>query len=210
MQDDPLEQPLRDAAGAYHTPPDLDAAGRESMWHAIEAAHFDAPARRTNRGRLPTWIGLAAAVVIGIGLGRFTPLDRLLHPAAPPPSTVVAAAPAALPMPPALEPTTSRYFGQTAALLLAFPSEVRGGRADQQFIGRASNLLLTTRLLLDSPAARDPKRRRLFDDLEVVLAQIVRLQAEPNTTDLDLINQALEQRDVMPRLRMAAADLSTD
>ncbi len=210
MQDDPLEPTLQDAAFTYHTPPELDAARREAMWRAIESAHFDAPALRASRRGLPAWIGLAAAVVIGIGLGRFTPLDRLLHPAAPATSSAVAAASIALPMPSALEPTTSQYLGQTAALLLALPAEARGGRADGQFIGRASNLLLTTRLLLDSPAARDPKLRRLFDDLEVVLAQIVRLQAEPNTTDLDLINQALEQRDVLPRLRMAAADLPTD
>jgi hypothetical protein len=42
-----------------------------------------------------------------------------------------------------------------------------------------------------------------------VLAQIVRLQADTtDNTELDLINRALEQRDVIPRLQTAVADIS--
>ncbi len=208
MQDNRFDQRFQDAARRYHEPPDLDAATRASMWADIEARHF-APRRPY---RIPTWIGLAAAIVVGIGLGRFTPLDRVLHPApvAPAPTPTVAAAPVTLPVPAIYEPTTSQYLGQTAALLGALSSEVHGGRADRPFIDRAQNLLLTTRLLLDSPAAQDAKLRGLLDDLEVVLAQVVRLQSERDTADLDLINQALEQRDVLPRLRTAAADISAD
>lgn len=210
MQDDRFEQRFQDAARRYHQPPELDASARESMWAEVEARHF-APHRRY---RIPTWIGLAAAIVIGVALGRFTPLDRLLHPApavpAPIATPIVAAASSRLPVPAVYEPTTSQYLGQTAALLVALPSEVHGGRADRPFIDRAQNLLLTTRLLLDSPAAQDVKLRGLLDDLEVVLAQVVRLQSERDSTDLDLINQALEQRDVLPRLRTAAADISAD
>ena len=81
--------------------------------------------RRTARYRIPTWIGLAAAIVIGVALGRFTPLDRLLHPApavpAPIATPIVAAAPSRLPVPAVYEPTTSQYLGQTAALLVALP-----------------------------------------------------------------------------------------
>ena len=210
MQDDHFESPLRDAARSYHEPPPLDAAAREAMWTEIEAHGLVAPLRRPHR--LPAWVGLAAAVVLGIGLGRFTPLDGWLHPAPPRPASPTAlAAPAArLPVPAVYEPTTSQYLGQTSALLVALPSEVHDGRANALFINRAQNLLLTTRLLLDSPAAQDAKLRGLLDDLEVVLAQVVRLQAAPSTTDLDLINQALEQRDVLPRLRNAAADISAD
>ncbi len=210
MQDDHFESPLRDAARSYHEPPPLDAAAREAMWTEIEAHGLVAPSRRPHR--LPAWVGLAAAVMLGIGLGRFTPLDGWLHPAAPQPAlpTAAAAPPTRLPVPAVYEPTTSQYLGQTSALLVALPSEVHDGRADAMFINRAQNLLLTTRLLLDSPAAQDAKLRGLLDDLEVVLAQVVRLQAAPSTTDLDLINQALEQRDVLPRLRTAAADISAD
>jgi hypothetical protein len=95
-------------------------------------------------------------------------------------------------------------------LLVSLPAEVHAGRADDQFLGRAHDLLLTTRLLLDSPAAADPRNRALFEDLELVLAQIVRLQTDESRADLDLIREALEQRDVLTRLRSAVADISAD
>jgi hypothetical protein len=50
----------------------------------------------------------------------------------------------------------------------------------------------------------------LFEDLELVLAQIVRLQSQQSREELELIRQALEQRDVLPRLRDAVADISAD
>jgi hypothetical protein len=211
MQDEQFEPPLQAAARAYHEPPALDAATREAMWAEIETRGVASPLTSRAR-RVPTWVGLAAAVVVGIALGRFTPLDGVLHPSAtaPAPGPAAAAAIPRLPVPAVYEPTTSQYLGQTTALLVALPSEVGDGRADVLFINRAQNLLLTTRLLLDSPAAQDAKLRGLLDDLEVVLAQVVRLQATSTATDLDLINQALEQRDVLPRLRTASADISAD
>jgi hypothetical protein len=208
MQDDRFEPPLPDAVKEYRTPPALDAAAREAMWSEIEARHFTP--RPAPRGRwTPGWIGLAAALVIGVALGRFLP-RRPTAPATPVAAALPSAAVAKLPVPAVYEPTTSQYLGQTTALLVALPSEVRDGHANALFISRAQNLLLTTRLLLDSPAAHNPKLRGLLDDLEVVLAQVVRLQAAPGTDDLDLINQALEQRDVLPRLRTAAADITAD
>ncbi len=106
---------------------------------------------------------------------------------------------------------TSKYLGQTAALLIALPDRMHAGRAaDQQFVTRAGELLTRTRLLLDSPAASDPSMRTLLEDLELVLAQVVRLEDGHSRTELDLINQALEQRDVIPRLRSAVADISTN
>ena len=52
--------------------------------------------------------------------------------------------------------------------------------------------------------------RNLLEDLELVLAQIVHMQNNQSHTELDLINRALEQRDVIPRLRTAAADISAN
>jgi hypothetical protein len=43
-----------------------------------------------------------------------------------------------------------------------------------------------------------------------VLAQIVRLQTDDGRSELELIRMALEQRDVLPRLRTAVADISAD
>jgi len=106
--------------------------------------------------------------------------------------------------------TTSRYFGQAAALLVELPAEARNGRADSHLTGRAHDLLLTTRLLLDSPAADDTRIRALLEDLELVLAQVTRLQSggPQGKSELDLIRQAVDQRDVLPRLRSAVVDIS--
>jgi hypothetical protein len=52
--------------------------------------------------------------------------------------------------------------------------------------------------------------RNLLEDLELVLAQVVRLHDAPSRTELDLIHQALDQREVLPRLTNAAADISAN
>jgi hypothetical protein len=192
------------------------------MWSAIEhdafPRRFASPSaeRTSDVGRRTsnverwfsarTLLPLAAVLLLGVALGRFS--ARRAPAASPgiagraPSDTVSLAEP--------YQSTASRYLGQTAALLVALPGEVRAGRADDRFLGRAHDLLLTTRLLLDSPAAADPRFRTLLEDLELVLAQVVRLQTDQGRVDLDLIREALEQRDVLPRLRTAVADISAD
>jgi hypothetical protein len=101
---------------------------------------------------------------------------------------------------------TSEYLGRAQALLAALPAQLHARRADPAYLSRADDLLLQTRLLLDSPAATDPALRALFDDLEMVLAQVVRLPRDHDALRVELLNQSLEQRDVLPRLRDAVAD----
>jgi hypothetical protein len=153
-------------------------------------------------------VPLAAVLLLGVAIGRFA-IPRKA-PLAPSQNTVSRVPADTLLLSEPYQSKTSQYLGQTAALLVALPGEVRAGRADDRFLGRAHDLLLTTRLLLDSPAAADPRFRTLLEDLELVLAQVVRLQTDPGHGDLDLIRQALEQRDVLPRLRTAVADISAD
>ncbi|HEX4684323.1 MAG TPA: hypothetical protein VH277_16515 [Gemmatimonadaceae bacterium] len=215
MKEDRFEALMRDAAHTFRKPPEPDL---DEMWSGIERA-MDAEAvqRRAAGSRWPRWTGtigiIAATLVVGIGLGRISMTGRqaatpnrvaTVQPVQPAPvaSTAIASG---------FDVETSRYLGQTAALLIALPSEMHDGRTDEQFVGRASELLTRTRLLLDSPAANDPQMRNLLEDLELVLAQIVRLQdAHASRTELDLINRALQQRDVIPRLRNAAADISAN
>jgi len=221
MTEDRFDELMRDAAQTYRKPvePDFDA-----MWKGIESEHFGGRVTggREERGvvRWATnrWVGVAATLLIGIGVGRMsTALEKQAIPVAPASAPVVppvASATTTRDEDMAAQPydrETSKYLGQTAALLISLPGEVRAGRADAQFVSRAGDLLTTTRLLLDSPAAKDPAMRNLFEDLELVLAQVVRLQNNHGTrTDLDLITEALQQRDVLPRLRTAAADISAN
>jgi hypothetical protein len=208
MTDDRFEALMRDAAHTFRKPPEPDL---EEMWVGIEGA-LSAERRAVSAGpRIPRWVfslsAIAATLVVGIALGR---MSLKSAPAAAPVVTKVATVASDSPAE-TFDVETSRYLGQTAALLIALPSEVHDGRTDEQFVGRASELLTRTRLLLDSPAANDAEMRSLLEDLELVLAQIVRLQdAHASRTELDLINRALQQRDVIPRLRTAAADISAN
>ncbi len=157
------------------------------------------------------WLRTAAVLLIGVAIGRVStrPPSNGAAPAAVAAAVTVAVAPFAAAdstMRSAEQVATGEYLGRTQALLAALPSELRAPGADPAYLTRADALLLETRLLLDSPASADPALRALFDDLELVLAQIVRLRGRQDSTDVDFLHQALEQRDVLPRLRDAVAD----
>ncbi|HXT15721.1 MAG TPA: hypothetical protein VN706_08830 [Gemmatimonadaceae bacterium] len=213
MKEDRFESLMRDAAQTFRRPPEPDL---DAIWDGIEREL--APATRettqspSRMWRVASTISvIAATLVIGIVLGRVSMRRDSAVSGVGAVTKVAAVATADSSLSAPYDVETSRYLGQTAALLIALPSEVRAGRADEQFVGRASELLTRTRLLLDSPAASDAEMRSLLEDLELVLAQIVRLQNDTTSrTELDLINRALQQRDVMPRLRTAAADISAN
>jgi hypothetical protein len=215
-EEDRFDELMRDAERTYRNPPKPDF---DAMWTSIEREAFGGTTqqRSPNGAERPTfrlvtnrWVGIAATLVIGIGIGRAS--STLNRPATSNVNvlpTVAAVTPvrpdSAIARPYELE--TSQYLGQTAALLVSLPSEIKAGRTSAQFTTRAGDLLSRTRLLMDSPAAIDPAMRGLLEDLELVLVQVVRLQ---DGTDLDLINRALEQRELIPRLRTAAADISAN
>jgi hypothetical protein len=223
MTEERFDKLMRDAAETFHRPPE---APLEEMWRAIEpraglcagASEESASpmARAMRRFHAPTWLAIAATLVIGIGIGRGSKsIGHEVVSRQPQQVAAVEPSPAtttrndtALDRPYELE--TSQYLGQTAALLIALPSEAKSARVDQQFSARATDLLARTRLLMDSPAADEPAMHDLLEDLELVLAQVVRLRANGTRTDLDIINRALEQRDVIPRLRTAVADISAN
>ena len=205
-----LEQLLVEMRRSYNVPPEppLDA-----MWEQVGqrrwAGHGTGPAGRSaggKRGRTMWWLGMAAALVLGVAVGRFTNASR---PGASSPGASSTETPATVASrelsAESYDRTTTRYLGQTAALLVALPAEVRAGRPDRRFVARAAELLTTTRLLLDSPAAADPKVRALLEDLELVLAQVAHLEPDRGRIELELIAQALEQRDLLPRLTSAVA-----
>lgn len=240
MKDEDFERLMRDAAHTYRRPPALDA---DATWRAIERALPTAgeappelglveadearPLRPASPQARPTWARpwahplarMAAMLLVGVAVGRASVARPTVAPAndvvamsvAAPPSDGRAAAPAPG------QVATDIYLMRTAALLAGLPDELRARRGDAVFHSQADALLLQTRLLLDSPAAADPAFRALLDDLEIVLAQVVRLDAAAGGRDrmeVEFLHEALEQRDVLPRLREAvagnAADLAAD
>jgi hypothetical protein len=123
---------------------------------------------------------------------------------------------------PALPDSTVQRFYRTAALQTLAQAEalltayrgaeaVRDPAAMQQAARWARDVLSSTRLLLDSPAGRDPQMRMLFTDLELILAQIVQLSGTPlRTRERELIEDAMRDRDLLPRIRSAVpAGLAT-
>jgi transposase len=152
---------------------------------------------------------MAAMLLVGVAVGRASVgHDAPARDATS--TTSVASASATDSAPSAEQVATDRYLARTEALLAGLPDELRARRGDAAFLSRADALLLQTRLLLDSPAAADPALRALLDDLEVVLAQVVRLDARRDPVEVDFLHEALEQRDVLPRLREAVADNATE
>jgi hypothetical protein len=203
MDEQRFEKVIRELPEDFKVPD----APLEEMWRVIESAHFDRQASRSRTWMKATpWIAVAAALVIGIGIGRYLPTKQ---------STVAPTVASTTASPgdadtsavaDAYRYQTSRYLGQAAALLISLPAKDASARADTKFSNEAADLLVTTRLLIDSPAAnQDPKLRSLLEDLELVLVQIARLRGERNKGDLDLIHQAVEQGDVLSRLNSAVA-----
>ncbi|HEX6600569.1 MAG TPA: hypothetical protein VF034_14740 [Gemmatimonadaceae bacterium] len=96
---------------------------------------------------------------------------------------------------------------QAEALLTAYRAsddQPRDQESMQQAGRWARDVLTSTRLLLDSPAGNDPQMRALFTDLELVLAQIVQLSGAPlQAGERELIERAMRDRDLLPRLRSA-------
>jgi hypothetical protein len=197
MNDDELDQRLRDAARGYNAPPETP---REAMWAAIESRRRASGAGERaatrviplgRRGWVP-WAAAAAAVLaVGIGIGRVSVQ----------PETATWQGPSA-------NATTYRlaaqeHLGQSEAFLTLFRTSLQEQSDYRLASASARQLLATNRLLLDSPAAIEPATRLLLEDLELVLAEIAQLSRQSREQDLQLIRDGIERGNVMPRLRTA-------
>lgn len=101
----------------------------------------------------------------------------------------------------------AEHLARTEALLTSFRAEARSGTVDAQIGGWARDLLRTTRLMESSTENQDPTMRRLFGDLELVLVQIAQYsataQGQQRGEELDLIEQSIDRRGVLGKLRAA-------
>jgi hypothetical protein len=204
MTDERLNELLDDASRTYRVPPEPDVA---AMWAAIERDAFVDHPRWRRWAQSPSWrvlvVGMAATLVLGIGLGRMMPNTSG-------PAVVSAPATDSAPrtIPAAYDRTATELLGRTAILLTALPVDGDASpRADARFASQARELLTTARLLLDSPASSDQRFKELLQDLELVLAQIARL-TPGRGGEMEFITDALQERDVVPRIRSAVARLS--
>jgi hypothetical protein len=142
-------------------------------------------------------VGVAALLVLGIGIGRLTVKTQ---PVSPAPEL---AARAQDRQTVAMAIVAIQHLSRVEALLTGFRAEGRTAGGDANFSASARDLLSTTRLLLDSPELTDPQMRGLLEDLELVLVQITQLSAEHGHEEVDLITEGLKQRGLLSRLRSA-------
>ncbi|MFW6084259.1 MAG: hypothetical protein ACODAA_03510 [Gemmatimonadota bacterium] len=282
------------ARDLYHAPPETP---REEMWATIEArldsaegdsdgAVVDANApdaavlplrsdRAPGSSRRPTrrmawWIGIAAALLVGLGIGRLTlrpqladlrvasesevetsgettvaetsPSDTVGSGAESadrtPPTTAPAdgrgrpdaddrlvSGDAAAPTPPAADrppddtgvgsgrapglqglqyaATTRRLLDRGESFLATVQADLASGAPDPETEAWARSLLSRTRVLMASPPARDSESRRLLEDLELMLAQIVVTTATGDPGEARILGEGLEDGDLLYRLRSA-------
>ena len=66
-------------------------------------------------------------------------------------------------------------------------------QGDAQLTAWSHDLLESTRLLIDSPAGRDPKRRVLLLELELILVQLVESGPAMRTEDRTMMDNLLSQ-----------------
>jgi hypothetical protein len=226
-EDEKFDRWIGDVARTYNAPP--AAVPRDAMWDAIRAASAEMPGRpyesgspgdlvlrpvRTVPRAAPHWWQLAAAAVllvgVGIGIGRFLP-SSAVGPNAPLPT--VAAAPerpdaaARSARSESYDMVAVRHLSISESLLTSF-RRVPIDAVDASLQSWARDLLVDTRLLLDSPAATDINRRRLFQDLELVLAEIVQLPAE-SSADRSLVHRSIDRGAVLSRIRTSIPAGST-
>lgn len=202
MDDRRLDELLDDAAQHYRVPP---KAPFDAIWAGVEREALDArpvtvaaPSRR-----LGVSLALAASLVIGVLAGRLSMSERA-------PDIAAGSSANAQPIRNAdpYQRTTEEFLNRSAVLLASLAQEGAGSAANDRFSAQASQLLTTTRVLLDSPVGTDRRMKDLLQDLELVLAQVARIQAPRHRAELTLITEALQERDLVPRIKSAVADLS--
>lgn len=198
-----MNRAIRNLAESYNRPP---ATPRGELWARIAAERAQRRARprpAAGRVRWVAWaVGLAATLVIGVAIGRFTAGSGT--PAAGP---VVAATPEAEPggeLPVAYRIAVGDHLSRVETFLSVFTADAGRGYAAQGDIERPTRQLLQqTRLLRDSPAGQDVALGALLDDVELVLMQIAVYGERGEAQDLGFIEQGIKDRSVLLRLRSA-------
>jgi len=96
-----------------------------------------------------------------------------------------------------------QHLAGSEAMITAFRTSAHHGAVDAQIASWSRDLLSTTRMLEASPATQDPTMRRLLDDLDLVISQIVQYTTHGthDPDELDLIEQSIAKRGVISKLR---------
>ncbi len=202
MNEEQMEQALREMAAGYHAPPETP---REEMWARIEVERRGEATRRRKAAviHFPVWrvaAAAAAVLVAGVAIGRFS------APGGEHVEMVVGGTPdveLASESQVAYRVVASEHLSNVETFLTVFRAEAGTGRlTEADYLPPARRLLFQTRILQDSPIARDLALKTLLDDVELILAQIAQF-SDDRPGDLEFIDQGIEQRGVLLKLRSA-------
>ncbi len=198
MSEERFEAWLKENAADYHRPP--AEVPRDEMWANIATARRARPARSSriaHRSSLFQY-AIAASLLIGAGIGVGY---WMRGPAAGAPANVVAGSFAtdSAVRSTIYEVASVQHLTAVEAMLTSFRADERTETEPLQRWAR--DLLSSTRLLMDSPAAEDPSRRQLLEDLEYVLAQIVQLDPKAPAEDRAVVDRAINREQVLTRIR---------
>lgn len=200
--DEKFDTWVTSAAKDYNRPP--EHVPRAEMWAEIERGLEVAPVP-INVRTLPSrrWFStpvyaIAATLLLAVGIGSGYWLRGRAPQVQPPADTVAVAV-----SPPAstgsFDAALQTHMADAEAFLVAY----RGSENETDTHVRlwARDVLGTTRLMMDSPAASDPGRRRLLEDLEFILVQIMQLPAGAPADERALIDRSLRRDQLLTRLR---------
>ena len=201
--DEKFDRWLASAAQEYNRPP--EHTPRAEMWGEIERGLDAAPVPGhvrplpLRRGPSAPVYAIAATLLLAVGIGSGYWL-RGRTPRVLPPATTLAATPVPSVSTGSFDAALQTHMADAEAFLVAYRGS--DNEADAHVRLWARDVLGTTRLMMDSPAASNPGRRRLLEDLELILVQIVQLPAgAPPADERALIDRSLRRDQLLTRLR---------
>lgn len=157
-------------------------------------------------------VAIAATLAIGVAIGRYGTANTIQVAAATADgkpfgagtSTVAAPEHIAARASHAGEPAVvamEEHLARTVALLVAVRDGSPDARPVADVTGWARELLGTTRLLLDEPQLRDDRTRRLLQDLELVLVQIIQARGTTAPEARRAPSETMRETNLLPRVR---------
>lgn len=201
---DQFDEFLKQHAGGYRADAKPDA---EALWRDVQAElQKDAGADHGSRALRRVWLAggaaIAATLVIGVLVGRWSQRREQQTTVAAP---TLAAAPSAdsAQLAAHLRASTKDYLEDADVFLTEFRAGLRSGRASGGEADRAQRsreLLARTRLLLHGGERQSPETTRLLQDLELLLAEIAAMPPG-RSTDAALLQETLHRQNILPRLR---------
>jgi len=177
----------------------------DAIWSAIETDVIKAIAPKKSRSftspRTQTWIGLglAATLIIGVGVGRWT--ARSPNTPAPTVATTRSTTADSVSNSAHARAVTLEHLADAEVFLTSVRAELKSGQTDADRAERSRDLLVRTRVLLGSSRNRPPEVERLLEDLELLLAEIAALPSSHSSLDKTLLDESMRNGNIIPRIR---------